>query len=88
MSNESGIYGNFSINSSNWLFLSLQVSLFGYTIKTAFALSEWAFYYKIKPWAAIVNFGPFFFKIISDDKLTDYIYKVLKENEDKMHSES
>jgi hypothetical protein len=88
MRKEYGVYGSFSVNSSDFLFILLQVSLFNYTIKTSFALSDWKLYCKVKPWSAAINIGPLFFKLIDEDKLTNHIYKILKENEDKMHSES
>jgi len=88
MYKEYGVYGSFSIDSTNLLYLSLQISLFKYTIKTSFSLWEWKLYCKIKPWSTFVCAGPLFIKIININKLDSHIHAVLKENEDNMHSES
>lgn len=84
----SGIYINFYIDSLNLLFVSLQISLLGYTKRVSITLSDWRLYIKIKPWSIKTQIGPIGINLVDENKLTEYINKVLAENEDNLHSES
>ncbi len=86
--NNNEIQCNFSIDASSWLKVLLQVSLFGYTVKAAFVLNDWKACHKVKSWFVFAHIGPIYFKVVDENKLTEYINKVLQDNEDKLHSES
>lgn len=82
------LYTSFHIDQYDWIFLSLQVTLFGYTMRAAFSLRRWYLNATIKPWAIRFSVGPFSLNLVDEHKLGAQIQKVLSENEDDFYSES
>lgn len=78
----------FNVDQCDWIFLSLHVTLFGYTMRAALSLRRWYMNAKVKPWAVRFSVGPFSLNLIDECKLDAHIQKVLSENEDDFYSES
>lgn len=77
----------FSINSYEWLFLEVKVTMFNYSIIKSFCLKKWNLGFKLKPYSVLFMIGPFALKLVSISKVYEHVEKVLKENQDKFHSE-
>lgn len=83
-----GLALQFSINKQEWLCLSARFAALRYGISVAFCLTQWKLLYKLKPYSVLFVVGPFSLKLTDIKKLSNYIDKILKENENKMHSDS
>lgn len=82
------LYTSFNIDKSDWVFLSIQVTLSGYTARTAFSLKRWDLKVEVKSWAIKLRVGPLSLNLVNEHKLEAFIQKVLSENEDSFQSES
>jgi len=78
---------HFAVNKYEWLFLETKLSLFGYSIVKSFCINKWHLDFKLKSYSVLFLVGPFMLKLISLNKMYEHVEKILKENEDKFHSE-
>jgi hypothetical protein len=85
--NNNRIECNLSIDATSLVQMSFRASLFGYSVKVVLNLKDWKIHRKVKSWFVFAHVGPVYFKVVDENKLTDYINKVLQDNEDKLHSE-
>jgi hypothetical protein len=83
-----GLDLQFSINADEWLYLNVRFSAFKYGISLAFCLTQWKLFYKLKPYSVLFVVGPFSLKLTDIKKVYEHVEKILKENKDKLHSES
>lgn len=65
----------------------LMVGIFGRVVSLDVDLKRWRMDFKKKSYSVMVGVGPLTVRVVSLDKMGKFIDSVLKENEDKLHSE-
>lgn len=63
------------------------VGAFGHVVCLDLDLRRWRMDFKKKSYSVMVSVGPLTVRVVNLDKMGEFIDSVLKENEDKLHSE-
>jgi len=83
---KNGVKFSFELNKDD-VRTEVTVGVFGHVVCLDLDLRRWRMDFKKKSYSVMVGVGPLTVRVVSLDKMRQFIDNVLKENEDKLHSE-
>jgi hypothetical protein len=82
-----GIKVNFEVTKGDAR-AEVMVGALGCVVVVGVDLKRWKIEHKKKPYSVMFCVGPLIIKVVSLEKMNEFIDNVLKENEDSFHSET
>jgi len=83
---KNGIKINFELTKDD-IRVDVAAGALGYVVNFSIDLKRWKVKFQKKSYSVMACVGPFMLRITSLEKIGQFINNVLKENEDKLHSE-